>query len=188
MLFSQTVGKLMQGRGVIQRLSVIQTRASSRRSDACKCGVAQLLYNQDFVRHYFWMHYSRTPFILKAQLFCCYGRFSVRIVQLFSLIQACQNCPIDFNLCMVIPVTVWYDYKAQHLYNRSQKFRTSKVKYCKRSTSPVVVTDFVLPNSLALRLCNLLKLLFKTFIVRFFYIIKPISILLCNLLKFSFKI
>jgi len=34
MLFSQTVGKLMLGRGVIQRLSVIPARASSKRSDA----------------------------------------------------------------------------------------------------------------------------------------------------------
>ena len=29
--------------------------------------------------------------------------------KLFSLIQRCQNCPFDFKLCMLIPVTVWYD-------------------------------------------------------------------------------
>ena len=161
MLFSQTVGKLMQGRGVIQRLSVIQTRASSRRSDACKCGVAQILYNQDYVR-------SSLQFGCTLQKRSFSASPYVFIRQNFSLIQACQKYRIDFKLCMVIPVTVWYDYKAQHLYNRSQKFRTSKVKYCKRSTSPVVVAYFVLPNSLALRLCNLLKLLFKTFFLLYY--------------------
>ena len=29
--------------------------------------------------------------------------------KLFSIIKACQNCPFDFKLCMLIPVTVWYD-------------------------------------------------------------------------------
>ena len=38
------------------------------------------------------------------------------------LIQICQNCPIDFKLCIMIPITIRYkNQKAMQLCNRCQK-------------------------------------------------------------------
>ena len=52
--------------------------------------------------------------ILKAKLFNNQGR-SVCPEQLaLSLIQTYQNCPIDFNLCMMIPIPVRYDLGTLH--------------------------------------------------------------------------
>ena len=51
---------------------------------------------------------------LKAKLFYLgQVRPSVLNGQLFSFIQACQNCPIGFKLCMVIPVVVRYDLESE---------------------------------------------------------------------------
>ena len=36
-------------------------------------------------------------------------RPSIRNGQLFTFIWACYNCPIDFKLCIVIPIVVRYD-------------------------------------------------------------------------------
>ena len=69
--------------------------------------IQKSLLNKDFTHD---LHCTLViSFSFKSQAFYNQGRSerpSVRDGQLFSLIQICQSCPINFKLCMVIPIKV----------------------------------------------------------------------------------